>query len=82
MVNNILMRLLSKIILGLILLVGALIALAYLTGNDHLVRGVRFTYLMGRNSPEIDDRDFFPYATIAATAPQPWPPASPSWPLR
>lgn len=73
MVNNILMRLLSKIILGLILLVGALIALAYLTGNDHLVRGVRFTYLMGRNSPEIDDRDFFPYATIAATAPQPWP---------
>ena len=39
-----------------------MIALAYLTGNDHLVRGVRYTYLIGRNSPEIDDRDFFPYA--------------------
>jgi CubicO group peptidase (beta-lactamase class C family) len=34
---------------------------------------VRYTYLIGRTSPEIDDRDFFPYATIAATDPQPWP---------
>lgn len=67
------MRILFKILLWAIGIVVGLIALAYITGNDHLVRGVRYTYLIGRNSPEIDDRDFFPYATIPATAPQPWP---------
>jgi len=35
------MRLLRNLILGIAGLVLILIALAYLTGNDHLVRGVR-----------------------------------------
>ncbi|MBK9146833.1 MAG: serine hydrolase [Flavobacteriales bacterium] len=67
------MRFLKKLILWLILLIGGLIGLAYLTGNSHIPRGVRYTYLIGRTSPEIDDRDFFPYATISSTNPQPWP---------
>lgn len=67
------MRILKKILIWTVGLLALLIALAYLTGNGHLVRGVRYTYLIGRGSPEIDDRDFFPYNTIAATAPQPWP---------
>jgi len=67
------MRFLIRLILGLLVLVGLFIAAAYLSGNDHLVRGVRYTYLIGRNAPEIDDRSFFPYATIPADAPQPWP---------
>ena len=67
------MRFLRKLLLWTIGIVVGLIVLAYITGNDHLVRGVRYTYLIGRNSPEIDDRDFFPYSTIPATAPQPWP---------
>ncbi len=67
------MRILKKILIWTVGILSLLIALAYLTGNGHLVRGVRYTYLIGRGSPEIDDRDFFPYNTIAATAPQPWP---------
>jgi CubicO group peptidase (beta-lactamase class C family) len=67
------MRILKKILLWTVGLLATLIALSYLTGNGHLVRGVRFTYLIGRTAPEIDDRDFFPYNTIAATSPQPWP---------
>ena len=67
------MRLLRKLLLWLVLLIGGLIALAYATGNDHIPRGVRFTYLMGRSGPEIDDRDFFPSSAIAANDPQPWP---------
>ncbi len=67
------MRFLIRLILGLLLLVGLFIAVAYLSGNEHLVRGVRYTYLLGRNAPEIDDRSFFPYATIPADAPRPWP---------
>src|SRR4051794_36376355 len=67
------MRFLRKLLLWIIGIVLLLIVLAYATGNGHLVRGVRFTYLMGRNGPEIDDRDFFPYAAIPAEKPQPWP---------
>jgi hypothetical protein len=67
------MRLLRNLILGIASLVLILISLTYITGNDHLVRGVRYTYLIGRKGPEIDDRDFFPYATIPADDPQPWP---------
>ncbi len=67
------MRFLLKILLWLVGIIGGLVVLAYITGNDHLVRGVRFTYLIGRTSPEIDDRDFSPYATIPAPTPQPWP---------
>ena len=67
------MRLVLRIFLWIAIVIGALIVLAYATGNDHLIRGMRYTYLIGRSSPEIDDRDFFPYATIPAQAPQPWP---------
>ena len=67
------MRFLFRFILWTALVVAALVALAYLTGNGHIPRGVRYTYLIGRTAPEIDDRDFFPYATIPAAAPQPWP---------
>lgn len=70
------MRSILKFLLGLILLVGLFIALAYITGNEHLVRGVRYTYLIGRSSPEIDDLNFFPFATITAADPQPWPKGS------
>ena len=67
------MRIIRKILLWVIGIVLVLIALAYVTGNGHIPRGVRFTYLIGRSAPEIDDRDFFPSAVIPATAPQPWP---------
>ncbi|MBV6404141.1 MAG: serine hydrolase [Flavobacteriales bacterium] len=67
------MRKLKKFLFLTVGLVVLLVVLAYATGNGHIPRGVRYTYLLGRTSPEIDDRDFFPYGTIAATAPQPWP---------
>ena len=67
------MRTLKKLLLWSVLVLAGLVGLAYLTGNGHIPRGVRYTYLIGRTSPEIDDRDFFPYATIPATDPQPWP---------
>lgn len=67
------MRILLKLLLWLAAIVAGLIALLYLTGNGHIVRGVRYTYLLGRSGPEIDDRNFFPYAAIPADHPQPWP---------
>ncbi len=67
------MRLLIRFLFWTAVVLGVFIALAYVTGNGHIPRGVRYTYLIGRTSPEIDDRDFFPYSTISATDPQPWP---------
>ncbi len=66
------MRFLRKLVLWLLGLIAVLVVLAYLTGNGHLPRGVWYTYLRGRNGPEIDDRDFFPSSRIPADAPQPW----------
>jgi CubicO group peptidase (beta-lactamase class C family) len=70
------MRILKKILFWTVGIVLLLIALAYLTGNGHLVKGVRYTYLIGRKGPEIDDRDFFPSSPIAASNAQPWPQGS------
>lgn len=53
------MRTLLRTLSGLALLLLLLVGLAHFTGNEHLVRGVRYTYLIGRTAPEIDDRDFF-----------------------
>ncbi|MCB0791167.1 MAG: serine hydrolase [Flavobacteriales bacterium] len=70
------MRFLKKFLLWLVIVLAVLTALAYLTGNGHIPRGVWYTYLRGRNGPEIDDRDFFPYDAIPADDPQPWPKSS------
>ncbi|MFZ1686081.1 MAG: serine hydrolase [Flavobacteriales bacterium] len=67
------MRILRKFILWLGAILIVIIGLLYATGNGHVISGVRFTYLIGRAGPEVDDRDFFPYTTISATTPQPWP---------
>jgi CubicO group peptidase (beta-lactamase class C family) len=66
------MRFLKKLLLWSIGIITVLVALSYATGNGHLPRGVWFTYLRGRTTPEIDDRDFFALGTIPADAPQPW----------
>lgn len=71
--SNYPMRTLFKVILWIIGILAVLIALLEITGNGHIVSGVRYTYLKGRSGPEIDDRNFFPYATIPADDPQPWP---------
>ncbi|MEO8066804.1 MAG: serine hydrolase [Flavobacteriales bacterium] len=67
------MRILRKFLFWLIGIVAVLVGLLYATGNSHIISGVRFTYLIGRAGPEVDDRDFFPYTTISTATPQPWP---------
>lgn len=71
--NNQNMRTLTRIILWTIGIIAAIVVLLYITGNGHIVSGVRYTYLKGRSGPEIDDRNFFPYGTIPADDPRPWP---------
>jgi CubicO group peptidase (beta-lactamase class C family) len=52
----------------------AVVALAlFLTGNAHILYGLRHTYLIGKSRPDIDDMAGFNLREIAATDPQPWP---------
>lgn len=45
----------------------------YLTGNDHLLKGVWATYLHGEKTATIDDDRFFDTRKVNATNPEPWP---------
>ena len=58
-----------QIILGLIILI---IALLYLTGNQHVIKGVQLVYLQGKKTANINDYKDFEYNTILANKPQPW----------
>ncbi len=67
------MRVLRKFLIyffGFLLIANVLILV---TGNTHLYKGLKHTYLVGRAGPEIDDLPKFPFESIAVGAPQPWP---------
>ena len=68
------MKKLKKILswfLGIALL---LIALAYITDHDYILKGVRVVYFTGHTTAFIDDHSYFKNETIpASTQPQPWP---------
>ena len=66
------MRILKRIGIGLgILLVAAVLGLV-VTGNSHVLRGIRSTYLIGEKNPDIDDLGYFDVSVIASGQPQPW----------
>ena len=67
------MRIVKRILTGiLILLVVAVLGL-YVTGNQHMIRGLRSTYLIGETKPDIDDMAYFDLSVIKADKPEPWP---------
>lgn len=53
-----------------LLLIGAL-ALQF-TGNGHVLRGLRSTYLAGKSRPDIDDQRFHAVRTVEAGVASPW----------
>ncbi|WP_432412205.1 serine hydrolase domain-containing protein [Rasiella sp. SM2506] len=51
-----------------------LIAVAYITDYDYILKGIRVVYFTGHTTAFIDDHEYFENETIAAsTQPQPWP---------
>jgi len=42
------------------------------SGNAHLIKAVRSTYLVGKTAPTIDDYPKFTNRTVVASAPLPW----------
>ena len=60
-----------KFFIGLLVL---LVALAYITDYDYILKGVRVVYLTGHTTAFIDDYTYFENEVIpASSAPQPWP---------
>lgn len=55
----------KKILKGFLVLIAALIALAYTFGYDYLFKGIRETYLRGEGGSTIDDGSYFPSHVIA-----------------
>jgi hypothetical protein len=67
------MRFIRKLLLWIIGIVVLLIVLAYVTGNEHLIRGMRYTYLIGpRRSGDRRPR-LLPIGGDPRSDPQPWP---------
>ena len=68
------MKKLLRFIIGIVLFITALVAIAYATGNGYLMKGLWASYLHGYNSASIGDAQFFDTHSIeVASTPQPWP---------
>lgn len=70
------MRALRKFLIGLFGLFLVANVVILLSGNTHLYRGLKNTYLVGRSGPEIDDMKAFPFEVVEIGEPQLWPTAS------
>ncbi len=68
------MKFFKKLLKGIVIIVLAFIALAYIFDYDYILRGVRISYFTGHTSAFIDDYTYFDNATIEkGSNPQSWP---------
>jgi CubicO group peptidase (beta-lactamase class C family) len=67
------MRLLKILLKGVAALLLLAVVALYVSGNSHVLRGVRCTYLVGKSKPDIDDMAYFDVSKIAASNPMAWP---------
>ncbi len=66
------MKLLKRVLLGVVIILVTASLLAVLTGNQHLFKAVSTTYLVGKTGPSIDEYAIFENRTVAAGEYQPW----------
>jgi len=66
------MKKLFKFILSVLVLFAVAIIGLKLSGNGHLVKAVRSTYLVGKTGPTIDDYTKFENRTVETTSEQKW----------
>lgn len=62
------LRFLFSLILATALVAGGL----WISGNEHLIKAVRSTYLVGKNGPTIDDYSKFENRIVETATPQLW----------
>ncbi|WP_203257414.1 serine hydrolase domain-containing protein [Hyunsoonleella ulvae] len=67
------MRFLRKFIKWLVILIGLLIVILYITDTDYLIKAVRTIYLKGHTTAYLEDYKYFDNRSINNGTPQPWP---------
>ncbi|MCO6501294.1 MAG: serine hydrolase [Vicingus serpentipes] len=66
------MKIVKKIVLTIIIVIGLASLLVVITGNTHLFKAVSSTYLKGKTGPTIDDYPLFENRKVAVGKYQPW----------
>ncbi|HEX8563886.1 MAG TPA: serine hydrolase [Flavobacterium sp.] len=66
------MKFLKKFLLGLVLSIAVLVALAYVFDVDYLFKAVRTVYFNGHKTAFLDDYKYFDNRVIENGTPQPW----------
>ena len=51
-----LFKLIKKLLIALVVIIGIALILLYATDNQYIFRGVQLTYLQGNTTANIDDR--------------------------
>lgn len=67
------MKLLRKLFKWLVVLIGLLIIILYITDTDYLIKAVRTIYLKGHTTAYLEDYKYFDNQPIENGTPQPWP---------
>ena len=71
------MKIIRRILLGIILFIGLLIAFLYISDFNYILKAIRITYLNGHKTAFLDDYKYFDNDTIhASDVAQPWPVAT------
>ena len=66
-------RFLLRFIVALGLAIGVICIVLWATGNEHLIKAVRSTYLVGKTGPTIDDFPKFENRVVESSHAQAWP---------
>ena len=67
------MKFITKLFKWLVILMGLLIVVLYITDTDYLIKAVRTIYLQGYTTAYLEDYKKFDNQVIENGAPQPWP---------
>ncbi|MCC6599275.1 MAG: serine hydrolase [Crocinitomicaceae bacterium] len=65
------LRFIKRFLIGLVALIGVAVLALLLTGNQHILYGMKNTYLIGKSKPDIDDLSLVISRKILADMPEP-----------
>lgn len=65
------MRVVKRIVIAMLAFIVFAVVALWATDNEHVLYGLRKTYLVGKKNPDIDDKNYFDVRKVAALAPEP-----------
>ena len=64
-------RIIKRAMLWIVSLLALCCIMLFVSGNVHILYGIRKTYLIGKKTPDIDDMSYFDVRKITASTPRP-----------